>query len=472
MGRSTPWNSWGVRRRPGPPLWAALLLAFALPASSAWGAAGHFRASAPVTISGPVPGLAKCHLNGDDNTPLVAVDPKRARRLLVTYLTGDDRAAVVARSRNGGRAWSRKLVPGLTSCTGGGPGQLVDPGLAATGGGHFVLGEGWVASSPPPLAKDHDAIREYTSRASARGRVSKTPTDIEPTQPDQRSFFATGAAGGLLAETERAPYLAPAGYDYAAPGSIVVVPSVNGGRTWGAPATVASSAPGHSVIADGLMRLPHGGIVGLYSDIDLSGAILPLATGAFGAASGPIEATLVAARSDDGGQTFDPGTNVGQCGNCFLSPMTATAAGVLAVAVADQQADGSTDLKLLSSRDSGLTWKAHQITHVGADIPDLAIAARGRLIGVLATEASGGPGDPVRTVLWTSRGPRHWSHLRLGGPYLRSSITYSHWDTQLGPEQGLVSLPHGFGAAFTTLAPSRLVDGEQDVAFVRVRRRR
>jgi hypothetical protein len=54
-----------------------------------------------------------------------------------------------------------------------------------------------------------------------------------------------------------------------------------------------------------------------------------------------------------------------------------------------------------------------------------------------------------------------------GGQYQRSTLT-PHFDGQLGSVESLTALPHGFGAAFTALAPEPLADGEQDVECVHI----
>lgn len=415
----------------------------------------------PVTVSPPLASLAPCQLNGDDNTPRIVADPRDGRNLVATYLTGDARAAVAATSHDGGLTWLRRPLPGLTGCTAGPPGQLVDPSLAARPDGSFVASFGWVASSPPPGARNHDAVREYISH-SEDGRAWSQPVDIEPSQPDQRGYFAS-AGGALLLETERSPYLAPVGYTLAEPAEVVVLRSADGGSTWGAAVPAATPAPGHAAVAGGLLAGPGGTVGAIWVDVDLATAVGPLLSGV------PLQATIHAARSTDGGQTFADDIRIASCGDCTLVDSTLAPNGALIVAYSDHHPDGSSTLQVASSRDRGESWTLSRIASAPRDIPVVAVAARRGQLGVLATQSVQGVGDPVTATLWTSRNRgRSWSRLNLGGPYQRSTITHDHFDLPLGPEQGLVASQRGFGAVFTTLGPAKLVDGEQDVVYVGV----
>lgn len=422
------------------------------------------RALRAVTVSAPVPALASCHLNGDDNTPRIVVDPRNSRHIVMSYLTGDDRAAVVASSVDGGSRWSRRVLPGLTSCTGGPPGQLVDPSLNFAPGGGLLASNGWVASIPPSGARDHQAIREYINAAPRVGSAWSAPHDLERTQPDQRGFFAMSGARTLV-ETERAHYLAPVGYT-SATSTIAVLSSANAGRSWSKPVIAATSKRGHFVVAQGLLSNRGGVVAALYGDVSLSSP-----------ANAPTPVVMRVAISTNGGRSFKRDVRLGDCKNandnrsvgCYLPHLVVAPDGSLLVAFVTATPNGRSDLRLARSTNGGRSWHLATIAHVAGGIPLVALAARQHQIGVLAMQDTTGPGKALRAVLWTAAAGRtRWSSQVLGGPYQQSTITHPHFDGQLGPEQGLVALPDGFGAAFTVLAPAHLRDGEQDVVYVHV----
>jgi hypothetical protein len=446
--------------------------------------ASPLQAVPSVTISGPVAGLGGCQLKPDDNTPLIVGDPSDPNRLFVTYLTGDQLAVVGARSSDGGRTWSRTLLPGMTGCGGGSDGAVVDPGLALTSTGTLLAGEGWIAANPQPGALNHDVVRELVGRSVDGGASWSPPVDVEPAQPDQRSYMATGPHRSVDLETERAPGIgapAPIGLLYAQglPNQVVALHSADDGRSWASPATIATAAIGHDLLAGGMLRARDGTLVGLYGDVDVVQAGASEVAGQLALGNGAIPTTLRAVRSTDGGRTFSGDLPIApQCRSCLLPTGTVGPDGALLVAFGDVQPDNSDNLYLARSTDDGRSWMRHLITHTAPDNADgqrnlgaslLAVATRPGQIGVLSVQPVGGTGEPVDAILWTSEDAgASWESLTLGGPYSRSTITYQHADGPLGRTVGLVALPNGFGATFTALAPAPLVDGaEENVVYAR-----
>jgi hypothetical protein len=80
------------------------------------------------TVSDPV-SVLDCKLNGDENTPILATDPRDATRVELTYLAGDDRAEVSASSPDAGRTWHRQALPGMTAYAGSGKRVSLAPWL-------------------------------------------------------------------------------------------------------------------------------------------------------------------------------------------------------------------------------------------------------------------------------------------------------------------------------------------------------
>src|SRR5215207_3842828 len=122
-----------------PPLRAGRVLGCAVAALSLWVAvtlvpaadARSARVSALHRISGTSPLPLSCvgpvaPIRDSEVEPTLAVDPRRPRRLVAAWQqdrfgeTGHAALSIVtAYSGDGGRHWRRRLVPGVSRCTGG-----------------------------------------------------------------------------------------------------------------------------------------------------------------------------------------------------------------------------------------------------------------------------------------------------------------------------------------------------------------
>jgi hypothetical protein len=90
-------------------------------------------------------------------------------------------------------------------------------------------------------------------------------------------------------------------------------------------------------------------------------------------------------------------------------------------------------------------------------------------VAVLALEPSdSNPNLDYAVLHVSSHDGMAWSRKVISGPFDKRTISYAHWDGQLGPEIDLAALPGGYGATYPVLSPYRLVDGEQDVVFQRI----
>jgi hypothetical protein len=98
-----------------------------------------------------------------------------------------------------------------------------------------------------------------------------------------------------------------------------------------------------------------------------------------------------------------------------------------------------------------------------------AIAAHCGRIAVLELEPDDShPNLDYAVLHYSATGGRTWSRLVLAGPFDKSTITYTHWDGQLGPEIDLADMRDGYGATYPVMRPYPLIDGEQDVVFQRI----
>jgi hypothetical protein len=436
----------------------------AAPAHAGW------RADAPFTVSGPIAELAGCGLDGDDNTPQLAADPRHPQRLLLTYLAGDDSASVAARSTDGGRTWSRSVLRGITTCTGGGPGRIGDPGAFVGPDGTAYAQNSYIAEAPQQTDVNHDGIRVYVSTAARRSAFG-APVDVDPLQPGQRGYFAA-AGRRVLMEVERVGYAGalspgPTGpYLTGPPNQIVVYATADSGRGWRS-LTPIQALPGRGLLAGGLLA-DHRTIVAIATEIDYSTLAGPLVSG------GILPVNVVAYRSTDGGRTWSlPVELAHQCGFCALNDASTGRDGSMLVSWLDQHADGTTEINVARSDDTGATWSAHHAAtaHRATDEQvQTAVAGDGDgAIGVLYYDGTQAAGKPMRAMLAMSQdGGTTWEQLALSPEMSVASLTNPHFDTLLGPEIDLLARGHGFLAAYTTLAPFPLADGQQDVAVQRV----
>jgi hypothetical protein len=102
----------------------ALAVACAVACASSSALAERPRIERLVRLSGASPFPGPC---GAENViaerdaevePSIAVDPRAPRRIVAAWMQDDGRSNLVVASRDGGRTWTRVLVPGLTDCTG------------------------------------------------------------------------------------------------------------------------------------------------------------------------------------------------------------------------------------------------------------------------------------------------------------------------------------------------------------------
>ena len=110
--------------------------------SSTSGHDGHYTVRDLSALSGPTPFPHGCpgaaqddtHIAGAEIEPAITVDPSRPGTIVATWqqdLGHGGRSDLIATSRDGGRTWSRRTIPGLTRCTGGTADSASDPWLSA-----------------------------------------------------------------------------------------------------------------------------------------------------------------------------------------------------------------------------------------------------------------------------------------------------------------------------------------------------
>lgn len=414
-----------------------------------------YRALAPVTASGSVAGVAACPRAGDDNAPLLKRDPHRGRHYVISYLTGDARAAVVASSESRGARWSRRTVPGLTPCTGGPAGRVVDQGLLVDRDGHTIVSSGWVADGAGPTTVGHEGAREYVSTAPDDGSFGK-PIDLERS-PDERGYM-TEQDGAVFLETEGFAYLG--GTFLPGFGSLSIMRSSDHGASWTELTPPATFVVGRQPLATGLVT-SGSALVAFWLDVDAVGGLAASFTGA------PVSGSMWAARSVDDGASWSQPSKVAECANCTLPDTTVAPDGSLLMSFEDAT---SGKLVLMSSPD-GRSWSRHALAPAsGIGWGDTAVATRrDGTIGVLHLRAANATRTRYDVVLATAATPDGpWMSTTVDRTFSLGAIDYETWDSPLGASQDLLAVPGGFLAAYTATGGPGLVDGKSDIRVARI----
>lgn len=469
-------------------LTATLLLAYCGQAQ----AAPH-RVTVRSTVSGPSGLPAQCSAHSAESQPLLVSDPSRPRSLTALYFQDGTLAAVGAQSRDGGRSWTRRPIPGATRCSGGDAERefTVNPQLAAGGYGQSYAGTSWYGTGGGPtfnfgtLVHRSAGIREgfAAGTAQADGPAQNLSLAADPERPG-RLFAAWN-------HFEQAPN--PFTYVPVAT-EVRAARSGDGGQTFRAPVVAARPPDGSSVINVRQVRLPDGALVVFYDvarTSDLPGVLL---------LDESVSFDLYTTRSTDDGATWSPPKLLatmrqeglpdpegrdpanapgGTIAGIGKFDVAVGADGTVVAVWARRRADGGGAVSLVRSSDGGRSWTG------GADVlsrrtplfmPAVAAAADGTL-GVMFYDFERDQlGDhPLTTDLWLATARRGRSAFKvtsvdrsfdLRGAY-EDGVTYD--GTALGVYQDLVALRNDFGAAYT-VGPPLAGDGTTDVRFSRVRR--
>jgi hypothetical protein len=397
--------------------------------------------------------------------PHIAIDPERDTHLLAGYQearfrNGGARALTYAVSFDSGRTWQEGLLPGLTHSMGGRFQRVSDP---------------WVGFGPG-------------------GRAYYVSLAFNETSPENGLFVSTSEDGGLSWGDPVAVHEGAADFDdkesltvdtradspfqgrvYVGWDTITasrrqllrVSHSADGGRSFTPPVTIHGEGFNLGIV---LLVGPGGVLHALW----LSGD--------------DADQLLVAARSEDGGETWSapvtiahpraPGIVGSRTGGALPAAAIDARNGALYVAWQDETFSPGVDQVVLSrSTDGGLTWSAPRLVSDGprnaaSFTPAVAVSATGR-VGVAFYSLRN---DPTRSVLVDE----YLAVSRDGGQRFGRSVRVSStsWDLRsaafsrgffLGDYQGLAAGRRTFHPLWVaTFDASRLdPDSRQPDAFTR-----
>jgi len=427
--------------------------------------------SAPVSLIG-------CPADGNENTPQVIADPSDAARVVVSYTIGDADAEVVAVSNDGGKTWSRSLLPGLTRCSGNADGgQVLDPYLAVGPEGRIYVTTSWGNFDAHPGTTGSKGGRAYLSVSGDGGGTFAAPVQPDRGHVDQRDPMVADQSdpGTLHVFFERTFFLAPFGF-LPAPNSLVgIVDSSDGGRTFGRPRTVAAAAPGHDAVTAGFVQAG-ATLIAVRAEIN-DAAIVKLVPTLVGRPPlGRIAEKLIAKHSNDGGKTWSGDAAVGTYyfygdtdpGGCCIPDLAAATDGAAYEVWADRVNASGGRVDVSRASDGGSTWRRTIAVRTSGTAFLASVAARpGGRVAVMYYERLG-DAVSVRLVDSTDGGASWSSPLTLAGPFSWSSLKLKTDASPFGPYEDLTALADGYGAAFTVGNGSSSPGDRQDVVFVRL----
>lgn len=451
--------------------------------------------------------------------PHLAVNPQDPQNMVATWRQdqwggafaenegGGALSDVVAYSKNGGATWTELVLPGLGLCSGAGDG-VSDPTVSFGADGTAYLAamqfggptgnalsnravEGAVGQLIAILVyRSSDGGRSWDGPFTAQvgDRFNDHPTIVaDPDEPGVVHMVWTRLLGA--SDAPCACY------------AVVGARSEDGGRTWSDPTTVVRR-DGFASFPAGLSVLQNGELVVLFDEFPAPGAF-----GDFRTLVGTTPASIYAARSMDGGQTWsrhkvadhtiaepsgrDPDfDNTIQAFEFFVQQATGPNGRTLYVTWHHNTSLVRGEVFAARSDDGGVSWtEPLTVAQVPAQVlnPKIAVADDGT-VGVIWADLrndDGIPGEPDDLELtsdwWiaTSRDRgQAWTETYMSGPFdLRNALFVrgnedrdrqapQYW---LGDYYGLVSMPGGFGAAFIQAREQRDDISQTDVLFARVR---
>jgi len=110
---------------------------------------------------------------------LVAVNPADANQVLVSWIQDGAATDLVMASRDGGRTFSRILIPGLSQCTGGRAQAASDPGVGFAADGRTAYFSG-VAVDFLSVNPFRVSVTMMASRSSDGGLSWSAPSVLQP----------------------------------------------------------------------------------------------------------------------------------------------------------------------------------------------------------------------------------------------------------------------------------------------------
>ena len=397
----------------------------------------------------------------------VAVNPVDRRQILVSWIQDGRATDTVMASRDGGRSFSRILVPGLSACTGGAFQAASDPGVEFSADGRLAYFTAIVVNLSSPSAEHvSTASTGMVASRSRDGGFSWSVPDV--IQPDTGEFWDLPRLTADPLRPERAYYvydlrLAP---DFLHGYSLISTTS-NYGRSWSEPRVLydpqsSDSWPGISKIL-----------------VNRDGSLLDVMAIV---ASPPNTATEVrdnptqqlAIRSVDKGRTWSEPVTIGSSsGRQFYDPVTLTPLNTFDTFPSQTVAPNgdvyvswaqpgdttaSSRIAVARSTDGGRTWSTRKLAIEGQGaLPTVEVAGDGTVAVLyyeIAAESSDGYWAARPWVATSGDHGRHWRRDPVAGRFnLLTAGSNARPCCFLGDYLGIGRVDHGIVAAFSMSKP-------------------
>jgi hypothetical protein len=405
----------------------------------------------------------------------LAVNPRNPRNILVSWIQDGRATDTVMASRDGGRSFSRVLVPGLSACTGGAFDVASDPGVDFTADGRMAYFSAIVVDNPADPARASTAM--FASRSFDGGFSWEVPSVVQP---------ATGQFWDLprLTAHPRRPKVAYYVYDLREPpdllhGFALFSKTTDRGRSWSEPRVLYDPQTDDSW--PGITKI-------LVNDDGSLLAVSTIVANDLRDFNSPKPTQQLGLRSVDGGRTWsrpitignssgrqvrDPATgNVLNTFDVFASQTVAPNGDVYVSWLQPGPTNESSRIAVARSTDGGRSWRQRgfKVRGQGA-LPTVEVAGDGTLAVLyyrIAPESRDGYW-PARITLATStdRG-RDWSQRSAAKKFnLLTTGSNARPCCFVGDYEGIGRLKHGVVAAFPMGKP--VAKHKVDAYFIRVK---
>jgi len=453
---------------------SALLVSALLPVVAG---ASPYKVKDLQAISGPTPFPAGCpgalfddtNIAGHELEPAITVNPANPRNIVATW-----KQDVGPFSPGRSDLVASSLDGGKTWT------RSTIPGLTVcTGGTSDTASDPWVsaggdgtvyfAGQSGLLSTDPESIAIVASHSIDGGRTWPAPVTVAPRLGGNETPAVTGsptlAGHAYLAWANFLPFVFPR------TNSLEFSRTADGGATWSPRVLIDQPGPFQIDFAPRILVLPDGTLLAVFARADVEFGI----------------GTLQAARSLDEGQTWLPAVQVGSLAvETFFHPErgeylpqshypSAAVApdGTAYIAFENNQSASSGAIGVARSRDGGRTWSNAPLPGVSAYAfePTIAVDKHGT-VGVTWYDLRNDVlGDAALTAdVWFAHSHDRggsWRQTHVAGPTdLRTAPLPAH--NYVGEYQGLAPLRgRGFAAVLTLPAP-QAKDGPTDIFFARI----
>jgi len=461
-----------MHARPFLTIGTTLLLA-AVPLGVGPAAAGEHHGARVEVLTGPTPFPAGCSGEVDDLAipgaelePTITGDPARPRHLVATWQ--QDIGLPAARSDLVATSWDGGRTWRSSDIPGltrctGGTADFASDPWLSIGGDGTVYFSGLQGS---PTA-DPPPVGVVASRSLDGGRTWSEPATVAVADPgvDTDSVTASPTRAGHA-------YVVWATWDHSLQPPMVgnalrFARTTDSGDSWSPAVLVHDPGPTAVDFSGHVLVLPSGDLLAVWANFDVDSGL----------------GSLLASRSPDEGSTWetavpiavqpvgffqDPESGVELPQPGFTAPVIAPD-GTVYVASEGSTSPTTGAINLSRSRDGGRTWTTSRLPDVSAFAFEPAIAVDGRgSVGVVWYDIRNDrPRDAeLTTDVWFARSSDSggtWRQEHVAGPFDLRTAP----NHRIGEYQGLAGLRRGFTAVFTMTAP-QAVDGPSDVFVARV----